>query len=215
MPGLRLLNALGTASGAASRPPSSTVSPRTRAWCASGRHDRVRWAGFVTAALVAIAGPAAAAEPWGFLVAEGGQTRLPLEGAEVVVGSAEGAGARIADATVSPRHAVLRFRAGEVTIADAGSKHGTLVAGTELRRGKPMRLVQDTLLTFGASSWTFTWGKRDLIPPTQTAAQATSRAVGKGRSGAPKVTVAKPGKGSKAGKGSKGAPVRPRPAGSK
>lgn len=132
-----------------------------------------------TIALVSLIPFAAFAAPWGSLVSEDGSQRIPLEGDEVIIGSSETAGARIEHETVSPRHAVIRHDNGVVTVAELGSRYGTLFSGTELRKGKPMRIVQRTLLTFGAVSWAFEWGERSTIPPTQGAAKSGKGAKSK------------------------------------
>ncbi len=131
--------------------------------------------------------PAVAKKPWGFLVSEDGKHRIELLTAEVIVGSAASAGARIDHATVSPRHAKLIHKDGVVTITDLGSKFMTLAAGTELKKGKPLRLVQPTLLTFGAIGYGFEWGERTTIPPTHdAAAKAAGTKASKGASKAGK-----------------------------
>ena len=137
-------------------------------------------------AFLALTPMAAFAAPWGSLVSEDGSQRIALEGDEVIVGSSETAGARIEHETVSPRHAVIRHDNGVVTVADLGSRFGTLFSGTELRKGKPMRIVQRTLLTFGAVTWAFEWGERSTIPPTQGAAAESGKSgksVKSGKSG--------------------------------
>lgn len=145
-----------------------------------------RTLGLLALALCAALPWAAFAAPWGSLVSEDGSQRIELEGDEVVIGSAENVGARIQHETVSPRHAVLRHKDGVVTISDLNSRYHTLFAGTELRKNEKKRIVQRTLLTFGAVTWAFEWGERSTIPPTQERADKAGKdaKVGKaGRSG--------------------------------
>ena len=96
------------------------------------------------------------------------------DGDEVIVGSGEKAGARLKGATISKRHAKLtRSDKGVVHVIGLGSRFGTLVAGTELKKGKKMQLFKQTKLTFGAETWTFSWGDRgDMIAPVESAKKA-------------------------------------------
>lgn len=116
----------------------------------------------------------ASAKPWGFLLSPDGKTKLALDGDEVIVGSGEKAGARLKGATISKRHAKLtRSDKGVVHVVGLGSRFGTLVAGTELKKGKKMQLFKQTKLTFGAETWTFSWGDRgDMIAPVESAKKA-------------------------------------------
>lgn len=131
-------------------------------------------AALLLATSAAFAGPkdaaAPAAEPerkaWGSLVSEDGKQQIPLYDDKIVVGSAADAGARIAHETVAPRHARIVHDKGAVYVEHLGSRLGTLLAGRELKKGQRVRIVRDTLLTFGAMSWTFRFGERDTIPPT-------------------------------------------------
>ncbi len=108
----------------------------------------------------------ASAAPWGYLVSADGKQRLPLEGAKVVVGTGAKAGARLTGGTVAKRHATISHAKGVVRVTDLGSRTGTLVAGTPLKRGRSMQLFKATKLTFGAVTWTFEWGARGkLIQP--------------------------------------------------
>ncbi len=82
-----------------------------------------------------------------------------------------------------------------MTITDLGSKFMTLVAGTELKKGKPMRLVQRTLVTFGAVGYDFAWGERAMIPPTRDApskAGGDKATPGAGKAGKRKGARGKP-----------------------
>jgi len=64
------------------------------------------------------------------LVILGGKSagrEIPVPGPEFVIGRAEGCQLRPRSDHVSRRHAVIRIKAGSVTIEDCGSKNGTLV----------------------------------------------------------------------------------------
>lgn len=164
------------------------------------RHKRP-WLLGLCFALACLLPLSALAKPWGVLVSEDGSKRIALEDDEVVVGSAETATARIEHETVSARHAMIRHDKGVVTVVELGSRYGTLFAGTELRKGKPIRVVDRTLLTFGAVTWAFEFGERSLIPPTRAADKREAKdgdAKVKGKSG-DKPAVA--GRGKKATKG--------------
>ena len=52
---------------------------------------------------------------------------IPVPGPEFVIGRADGCQLRPGSDRVSRRHAVIRIKAGSVTIEDCGSKNGTLV----------------------------------------------------------------------------------------
>lgn len=108
-------------------------------------------------------------KPWGTLVSEDGKQTIALRDDTVVIGSAADAGARIEHQTVAPQHARLVHEDGAVYLEHLGSRLGTLLAGRELKKGKKERLVRDTLLTFGAVSWRFSFGERDTIPATMKA----------------------------------------------
>ncbi len=152
-------------------------------------------AALLLATASAFAGPkeaaAPAAEPerkaWGTLVSEDGKQQIALYDDKVVVGSATDAGARIEHQTVAPQHARIVHDHGAVYVEHLGSRLGTLLAGRELKKGQRVRIVRETLLTFGAVSWTFRFGERDTIPPTvdapkkKDAAKGADKASGKAR----------------------------------
>ncbi|MCB9740541.1 MAG: FHA domain-containing protein [Deltaproteobacteria bacterium] len=121
-------------------------------------------------------------KPWGTLVSEDGKQTIALRDDKVVIGSAADAGARIEHQTVAPQHARLVYEDGAVYLEHLGSRLGTLLAGRELKKGKKERLVRDTLLTFGAVSWRFSFGERDTIPATMKA-KSRPKQPAKARSG--------------------------------
>ena len=125
------------------------------------------------------AAPAAviASRGWGKLVSKDGKQVIWLKGAEVIVGSAATATARIEHATVSPRQALLTHVDGVVHVSDLKSRYGTLVAGTALRKGARMQLFQPTTLSFGAVDMRFEWGDRGgLIKPLRKAPKGPAKA---------------------------------------
>lgn len=110
-----------------------------------------------------------AAGPWGFLVSADGKTRHPLARPRVVVGSGAKAHVVLKGRTIAASHATLtRSDKGAVFVSDLGSRFGTLVAGTQIKRGRKMQLVKKTSITLGAQTWIFEWGERGaIIAPTQ------------------------------------------------
>lgn len=109
---------------------------------------------------------------WGVLISQDGKTRIDLTKDRVIVGSSPTADAQIDHPTVATRHTEISHESGAVYIKDLGARFGTLAAGTEVRKGQRFRIVQRTLLTFGAISYTFEFGNRDVIPPTMEAPKA-------------------------------------------
>ncbi len=105
------------------------------------------------------AGPPAPlpAGAWGALAiagGSGGPARYPLAGAEILIGRDSDCAVQIlGDGTVSRRHAVVRNDGRQITVADAGSTHGTYINGQRLigpvavRRGMVLQVGQ-TLLRF-------------------------------------------------------------------
>ncbi len=131
-----------------------------------------------TAKAPAKAAPAKA-KGWGKLVAADGKV-IWLTGDDIVIGSAASANARVQHATVSSRHARITHKSGVVHVSDLGSRLGTLVAGTSLRKGKKMQLFQPTTLSFGAIDLRFEWGDRGkLIKPLRKAPKVDKRKAGK------------------------------------
>ncbi len=94
---------------------------------------------------------------WGALAVVGGpsgQARYPLSGSEILIGRESDCAIQIlGDGTVSRRHAVVRNDGRQISVADAGSTHGTYVNGQrlsgpiEVRRGMVLQVGQ-TLLRF-------------------------------------------------------------------
>lgn len=125
---------------------------------------------------------------WGRLIAANG-VGIELSKPSIVVGSSPAADAVLADRTVSPQHARLTYADGRAFLEDLGSKYGTLVAGSAVKKGdKPRPIAQKTDLAFGAVSYTFEFGVRPaLIPPLQ--ALPTSK--GKTKAATPKTAPAK------------------------
>ena len=146
----------------------------------------------------AYAVPTAAAKPggtlapektvWGRLVAANG-VGIELSKPVVLVGSGAGADAVLVDRTVSPLHARLTYKDGRAFLEDLGSKYGTLVSGSAVKKGDTPRLVtQKADLAFGAVSYTFEFGVRPaLIPPLQ----ALPKGKGKAKSAPANATPAK------------------------
>lgn len=150
-------------------------------------------AGLATAssALAADPPPAkaeAAAPAWGKLLSSDRKLAYPLDKPEVIVGSDAACGVVVHDGSVAPQHAKLVYKDGAVTIEDLGSKSGTLVAGTTLKKGKPFRIVQPVEIDVGAVTLYFEWGERPaLLPPTQKAAPAKQKpGAEQGKPGKPK-----------------------------
>ncbi len=125
---------------------------------------------------VAPAVDVAAKKAWGVLVSEDGKTRIALTKDRVIVGSSPAADARIEHASIIARHAEISHESGVVYVKDLGARFGTLAAGTELKKGQRFRIVQRTLLTFGAISYVFEFGDRDVIPPTMAAPKGDAAA---------------------------------------
>lgn len=137
----------------------------------------------ITTAALLLAVPAAAAEPqpasakekeaaapWGRLLAADGKTAYDLTKATVIVGSAAPADVILADATVAAQHLRLTFKDGVVLAEDMGGKFGTLLNGTALKKGKPVRIATRSSLALAAVTVTFEFGSRPvLMPPTQAA----------------------------------------------
>ncbi|MEX2271268.1 MAG: SpoIIE family protein phosphatase [Vicinamibacterales bacterium] len=75
--------------------------------------------------------------------------RAPIEfDGEIVVGRGLQADAVVDDASVSRRHAMLRWHGGECVLVDLGSANGTLVNGQ--RVVKPTRLKSGDIVAFGS-----------------------------------------------------------------
>ena len=53
---------------------------------------------------------------------------------EAAIGSAEGSGLRVADASVADRHAIIRYARGRYYVVDSKSAGGTFVNGRRIRR---------------------------------------------------------------------------------
>jgi hypothetical protein len=124
-------------------------------------------------------------EAWGKLSTLDGKTSWPLDKPAVVVGGGA-VDVVVQDATVSAQQVRLAYKDGVVTIEDLGSKFGTLLDGTQLKKGKPMRILQPAQLSLGALQLKFEFGVRPkLLPPTQApskAAKAKPKApAGKGK----------------------------------
>ncbi|MBI5608261.1 MAG: FHA domain-containing protein [Deltaproteobacteria bacterium] len=137
--------------------------------------------GTASAAVAADPPPAkaeAAAPAWGKLLSSDRKLAYPLDKPEVVVGTDPASGVVLHDNSVSPQHAKLVYKDGAVTIEDLGSKGGTLVAGTSLKKGKPFRIVQPVEIDVGAVTLYFEWGERPaLLPPSQKATPGKQKAA--------------------------------------
>src|SRR5258707_7721586 len=76
-------------------------------------------------------------------------TRLLLLGRdEKVVGSAQGLGLQVADASVADRHAIIRYKRGRYYVSDLKSAGGTFLNGRRIRRTQPLKHGDN--LRFGA-----------------------------------------------------------------
>jgi pSer/pThr/pTyr-binding forkhead associated (FHA) protein len=71
------------------------------------------------------------------------------EGGETVVGRGPECGVEVEDDRVSRRHALLAGGPSGWTVADLGSKNGTLVDGVPVAAGQPGRLAERSWLSFG------------------------------------------------------------------
>ncbi len=159
------------------------------------RHAAVFVASLVTQALLVTAAATATAAPWGRLVDKAGKTIAELTDDTVVIGSGEKSAVRVDDRTVSERHIRLEHKSGRAWVEELGSRFGTLVAGTELKKGVKMQLFRRTELTLGAVAVFFEWGDRGkLIPPQREPDKAEKGSKG-----------SKGGKGGNGGKGAEGA----------
>jgi pSer/pThr/pTyr-binding forkhead associated (FHA) protein len=65
--------------------------------------------------------------------------RIPLPGAEVVIGRDEGCHIRLTSPDVSRRHCMLRCNGDEVVAADLGSRNGTHVNDVPIKGPTPLR----------------------------------------------------------------------------
>ncbi|MGB0060195.1 FHA domain-containing protein, partial [Candidatus Binatus sp.] len=82
-------------------------------------------------------------------------TRLLLLGRdEAHVGSADGSGLRIADASVAGRHAVIRYARGRYYVVDLKSAEGTYLNGRRIRRKQELT-HGDTVRFGGAAPYRF------------------------------------------------------------
>lgn len=81
------------------------------------------------------------------LFENGPATSFEFDG-EIVVGRGAQANAVVEDASVSRRHAMLRWHEGECVVLDLGSANGTLVNGQRVIR--PTRLKSGDVVAFGA-----------------------------------------------------------------
>lgn len=78
-------------------------------------------------------------------------TRLLLLGRdEAAVGSAEGSGLRVADASVADRHATIRYARGGYYVADLKSAGGTFLNGRRIRRKHELK--HGDILRFGGAA---------------------------------------------------------------
>lgn len=178
----------------------------------SGGAARLRRRPALIAAVAAVAlllPTLAVAGPWGYLVSSDGKTRTPLEKSAITIGSGARADVRVQDGTVSKRHARILRKRGLVYVKDLGSRSGTLVAGTLLRKGRSMQIFRKTLVTVGAVTLTFEWGDRGKIIAPLLKSKKTKKVRGSKKAQrakrAPKAAgkgpVARPGKaGAKRGK---------------
>ena len=116
---------------------------------------------------------------WGKLTTLDGKTSYPLEKSEIIVGSAPTADVVLKDATVSARHLRLRYADGYVQVEDLGSRDGTLLDGTLLKKGKPSTILQKGNVSPGAVSLVFTYGERPaLLSPVGAAKAAPEKGKG-------------------------------------
>jgi uncharacterized protein YkwD len=82
-------------------------------------------------------------------------TRLLLLGRdEAGIGSAEGPGLRVADASVAERHAIIRYARGRYYVVDLKSAGGTFVNGRRIRRKQTLK-HGDILRFAGAAPYRF------------------------------------------------------------
>ena len=58
---------------------------------------------------------------------------------EAAIGSAEGSGLRVADASVADRHAIIRYARGRYYVVDLKSAGGTFVNGRRIRRKQELK----------------------------------------------------------------------------
>lgn len=65
--------------------------------------------------------------------------RIPLPGAEAVIGRDEGCHIRLTSSDISRRHCLLRVSAGQIVAADLGSRNGTHVNDSPIKAPTPLR----------------------------------------------------------------------------
>lgn len=144
----------------------------------------------VAVVVVAVGLPATAhAGPWGKLTTADGKTSFNLTKDTIVVGSSSRADVVFSHPTVASRHIRITHKSGIVQVTDLGSRTGTLVAGTELKKDRSMQIYQKTTLSLGALNVIFDWGDRGkLIQPLRKSKKAPKAAKsskkGKKRKGA-------------------------------
>lgn len=130
---------------------------------------------------------------WGYLVEKATGKRHPLVGDRVVVGSGPKADVRVASPTIAARHARLEHKDGIVHVRDLRSRYGTLLAGTQIKKGQRMQLLQPSPLTLGAVTLDFVWGDRgDRILPMDKKARAAAQRADRKHVGKKKPAKRKP-----------------------
>jgi uncharacterized protein YkwD len=83
-----------------------------------------------------------------------GTRLLLLKRDEASVGSAEGSGLRVADASVADRHAIIRYARGRYYVVDLKSAEGTFLNGRRIRRTQALK-HGDTVRFGGATPYRF------------------------------------------------------------
>src|SRR6202167_5144823 len=83
-----------------------------------------------------------------------GTRLLLLKRDEASVGSAEGSGLHVADASVAGRHAIIRYARGRYYVVDLKSAEGTFLNGRRIRRTQALK-HGDTLRFGGATPYRF------------------------------------------------------------
>jgi len=83
-----------------------------------------------------------------------GTRLLLLKRDEASVGSAEGSGLHVADASVADRHAIIRYARGRYYVVDLKSAEGTFLNGRRIRRRQELK-HGDTLRFGGATPYRF------------------------------------------------------------
>lgn len=106
-------------------------------------------------------------KPWGRLETAEGKV-FELTKPTVVVGTATDCDVVLTEGSIAPHHFKLSFVGGNAVVEELGSQFGTLVAGSELKLGKPRTIANRVQIDPGSIMLQFTFLDRGaVIQPTQ------------------------------------------------